>query len=43
MARWERSNSEVAEMCGVEELSVKLKQRRLRLFEHVKRAKGCVG
>ena len=40
--RWQdrRSSSEVAEMCGVEDLSVKLRQRRLRWFGHVKRAEG---
>ena len=42
--RWQdrRSSSEVAEMCGVEDLSVKLRQRRLRWFGHVKRAEGGV-
>ena len=37
--RWQdgKSSSEVAEMCGVEDLSVKLRQRRLRWFGHVKR------
>ena len=31
-------------MCGVEDISVKLKQRRLRWFGHVKRVEGaCVG
>ena len=41
--RWQdrKSSSEVAEMCWVEDLSVKLRQRRLRWFGHVKRA-GCV-
>ena len=44
--RWQdrRSSSEVVEMCGVENLSVKLRQKRLRWFGHVKRAeRGCVG
>ena len=42
--RWQdrRSSSEVAEMCGVEDLSVKLRQRRLRWFGHVKRSEGGV-
>ena len=37
--RWQdrKSSSEVAEMCWVEDLSVKLRQRRLRWFGHVKR------
>ena len=43
--RWQdgRSNIEVAEMCGVEDLSIKIRQRRLRWFEHVKKSggKGC--
>ena len=40
--RWhdKRSSSEVTMMCGVEDLSVKLRQRRLRWFGHVKRAEG---
>ncbi len=39
-----RSNKEVAEMCGVEDLSVKLRTRRLRWFGHVKRAReGALG
>ena len=40
--RWQdwKSSSEVAEMCGVEDFSVNLKQRILRWFEHVKRAEG---
>ena len=29
-------------MCGVEDLSIKLRQRRLRWFGHVKRAEGGV-
>ena len=29
-------------MCGVEDLSIKLRQRRLRGFGHVKRAEGAV-
>ena len=34
----------MAEMCGVEDFSVKLKQRRLRWFGHVKRAEvGVLG
>ena len=43
--RWQdgRSSSEVAQMCGVEDLSVKLRQRRPRWFGHMKRAGGCVG
>ena len=37
-----KSSSEVAEMCGLEDLSVKLRQRGLRWF--VKRTRGgCVG
>ncbi len=40
--RWQdgRSSSEVAEMCGVEDLSAKLRQRRLRWFGHAERAGG---
>ena len=40
--RWQdgRSSNEVAEICGVDDLSVTLRQRRLRWFEHVKRAEG---
>ncbi len=40
--RWQdgRSSGEVAEMCGVEDLSAKLRQRRLRWFGHVERAGG---
>ena len=40
--RWEdgRFSSEVPDMCRVEDLSVKLKQRRLKWFRHVKRAEG---
>ncbi len=40
--RWQdgRSSGEVAEMCGVEDLSVELRQRRLRCFGHVERAGG---
>ena len=30
-------------MCGVEDLSVKLRQTRLRWFGHVKRAGGMLG
>ena len=30
------------EMCEVEDLFVKLRQKRLRWFRHVKRAEGCV-
>ena len=37
-----RSSSEVVEMCKVEDLSVKLRQRRLRWFGHTKRAEGGV-
>ena len=34
----------MAEICGVEDLSVKLRQRRLRWFEHVKSAEeGVLG
>ena len=44
--RWQdgRSSSEVAEMCGVGDLFVKLRQRRLimRWSENVRRAEGCV-
>ena len=42
--RWQdgRSSSEVAEMCGVEDLFVKLRHRRPRWSEHVKRAMGAV-
>ncbi|XP_063854075.1 uncharacterized protein LOC135096492 [Scylla paramamosain] len=36
------SSSEVAEMCGVEDLSVELRKRRLRWFGHVRRAEGGV-
>ena len=42
MARRE-SSSEVAELCRVEDLSIKLVQRRLRWFGHVKRAEGVLG
>ena len=35
-----RSSSKVAEMCGVEDLSFKLRQRRLIWFGHVKRQRG---
>ncbi len=40
--RWQdgRSSGKVAEMCGVEDLSAKLRQRRLRWFGHVERAGG---
>ena len=43
--RWQdrKSSCKVAEMCGVEDLSVELRQRRLRWFGHVKRAGGGVG
>ena len=39
--RWQdrRSSKEVAEMCWVEDLSVKLRKRRLRWFGHVERAR----
>ncbi len=37
--RWQQGNKEVAEMCGVEDLSVKLRKRRLRWFGHVERAR----
>ena len=42
--RWQdgRSSSEVAEMCGVEYLSVKLRQRRLKWFRDMKRAERGV-
>lgn len=38
--RWQdgKSSNEVAEMCGVEDLFVELRKRRLRWFGHVKRA-----
>lgn len=38
--RWQdgRSSEEVAEMCGVQDLAVRLRQRRLRWFGHVERA-----
>ena len=35
-----RSSSEVEEMSGVEDLSVKFSQRRMKWFGHVKRAEG---
>ena len=40
--RWQesRSNQEVADMCGLEDLSAKLRKRRLTWFGHVKRAEG---
>ncbi len=40
--RWQdgKSSGEVAEMCGVMDLSAKLMQRRLRWFGHVERAGG---
>ncbi len=40
--RWQdrRSSSEVAQMCGVKDLSAKLRQRRLRWFGHVERVGG---
>ena len=38
-----KSSSEVAEMCGVEDLSVKLRQKRLRIwFGYVKMKEGGV-
>ncbi len=39
--RWQdrRFNKEVAEMCGVEDLSVKLRKKRLRWFGHMERAR----
>ena len=42
--RWQdrKSSSKVAEMCGVEDFSVELRQRKPRLFGQVKRAEGCV-
>ena len=42
--RWQdrKSSTEVRDICGVEDLSVKLRQRRLRWFEHVKRAEGSL-
>ena len=42
--RWQNksSNSEVVEMCAVEDFSVKLRQRTLWWFGHVKRAGGGV-
>ena len=36
------ASSEVAGMCGVDDLSVKLRQKRLRWFGHVKRAEGSL-
>ncbi len=40
--RWQdgRSSREVAEMCGIEDLSAKLRQRRLTWFGYVERAGG---
>ncbi len=40
--RWQdrSSNKEVAEMCGMEDLSVKLMKRRRRWFGHVEMARG---
>ena len=35
-----KSSSDVAEKCQVEDLSVKLRQKRQRWFGHVKRAEG---
>ncbi|MPC42051.1 hypothetical protein E2C01_035664 [Portunus trituberculatus] len=42
--RWQdgRYSSEVAEMCGVEDLSVELRKRRLSWFGHVRRVEGRV-
>jgi len=42
--RWQdgRSSMEVRDMCGVEDLSVKLRQRRLRWFGQVRRAEGSL-
>ena len=42
--KWQdgKSSIEVKDMCGVEDLSVKLKQRRLRWIGHVKRAEGSL-
>ena len=37
-----RSSTEEVKRCGVEDLSVKLRQRKWRWFGHVKRAKVCV-
>ncbi|MPC49719.1 hypothetical protein E2C01_043531 [Portunus trituberculatus] len=37
-----RSSSEVAEMCGVKDLSVELRKRRLRWFGHMRRVAGRV-
>ncbi len=39
--KWQdrRSSKEVAEMCGVEDLSAKLRKRKLRWFGHVERAR----
>ncbi len=42
--RWQdrKSNKEVAEMCGAEDLSVKLRKRKLKWFGHVIRAREGV-
>ncbi|MPC12887.1 hypothetical protein E2C01_005601 [Portunus trituberculatus] len=42
--RWQdgRSSSEIAEMCGVKDISVELRKRRLRWFGHMRRAVGGV-
>ena len=42
--KWEdgKSSFELRDMCGVEDLSVKVRQRRLRWFGHVGRAEGSL-
>ena len=37
-----KSRTEVSNMCGVEDLSVKVRQRRLRWFGHIRRAEGSL-
>ena len=42
--KWQdgKSSIEVRDMCGVEDLSVRVMQRRLRWFGHVRRAEGSL-
>ena len=42
--KWQdgKSSTKVKEMCRVEDLSVKVRQRRLRWFGHVRRARGSL-
>ena len=42
--KWQdrKSSIEVREMCGVEDLSVQVRQRKLRWFGHIRRAEGSL-